>query len=277
MSQKYVLISNDGTIGFYDSVAHSVIPSGVFAITNEDYETFLNNQGSYIFKNIDGTATLISLTDVYVATDYGLTIKTIKSNETAPTGSITFTANPTAAELKLSFPAISGSISFSVDNIGAVGDTISAGGISISCASAAVNGSLYTVGTDVNETAANIVSCLNSNSTFSSTYKATSSNAVITILEVKKGNGSTPVTATCTGTITLTTGTSATSVKGYSTVIMNQKLESLSTTYTNEMEQIVRAYGISAMAGESIAVHTAELERLKAWRKSNQEAIINEQ
>jgi len=75
MSQKYVVINSDGTNAFYDSVINTVIPTTALEISDADYSTFFSSQGNYIFTSstVSGVtvAKLITLTDVYLASNYG--------------------------------------------------------------------------------------------------------------------------------------------------------------------------------------------------------------
>ena len=277
MSQHYVVINSDGTYGLYIEGVSATFPSTALEISDADYNTFINNEQDYDFENINGVATLVALTTVYIASDFGLTITESKNNVTVPSDSVSFSSSPTVAQLKAAFPATSGSKPFTVNSIGAVNDTIAIGGVNISCSSLAVAGTAYVVGADIAGTAANIAACLNSNVIFAAVYNAAVTGATITITEIKKGNGDTPANAIYTGSISITSGTAITSTKGYSTAIMNENLTALASTYTKEMEQIIRAYNLALIAGTSTTNHTAELANLKTWLTTNQEAIINEQ
>lgn len=277
MSQKYVVIASDGTNAFYDDGDSTTIPSGALAISDADYTTFFSDNGGYIFTNINGVATISALTTVYFASDYGLTITTGKSNATTHTGAVKFTSSPTTAELTAAFPSTAGSKTFTVNSIGSTEDTVALGGVTITCASTSAAGSTYAAGTDSSGTAANIAACLNGNSSFAAVYKATAANAVITIAEIMKGNGDDPADAVCTGTITLTTGTVAKSVWGYTTSVLNQKISAINSAYNAEMLQIIRADDLAKLKGISTSDHTAALASLSAWLDTEQEAAINEQ
>jgi hypothetical protein len=277
MSQKYVVISSDGINSFYDDGFNTIIPSGALEISDADYNTFFSDNGKYIFTNINGVATISALTTVYFATDYGLTITTGKSNTSTPVGAIRFNSSPTTAELEAAFPTTPGSKTFTVSSVGTVGDTVALGGVTINCAATLVLGSAYTVGTDAPGTAANIVACLNANSSFVAVYKATAANAVITITEIMKGNGDDPQDAVCTGGITLTTGTVVKSVWGYTTAILNQKISAINAVYNAEMLQIIRADDLAKLKGTATSDHTAALTSLSTWLDTEQEAAINEQ
>ena len=104
---KYVVINTDGTNAFYDSDINTEIPSNAFKISDSDYETFFSNQGYYIFIEGATVATLLALTDVYVASVYGTVITKQKSNVSIPTGSVSFTSEPTTEELETAFPCYS--------------------------------------------------------------------------------------------------------------------------------------------------------------------------
>lgn len=220
---------------------------------------------------------VVQIVDVFCYYDYGVSFKTVKSNYTVAAGEVLFYTTPTTAQLEAAFPTTMGSKAFTVSGTGAVGDTVSLGGVSVTCASSSSPGSTYVLGTDSSGTAANIAACLNGDSSFAAVYKATAANAVITIAEIMKGNGDDPVDAVCTGTVTLTTGTIAKSIWGYTTSVLNQKISAINSAYNAEMLQIIRADDLAKLKGTSTSDHTAALASLSTWLDTEQEAAINEQ
>ena len=217
----------------------------------------------------------------YMFYNFGMSYYSCDDNSVAKLGEALFNVeNPssiTTAQLEAAFPTTMGSKAFTVNNTGAVGDTVNIGGITITCASSPSLGSTYAAGTDSSGTAANIAACLNGNSSFAAVYKATAANAVITIAEIMKGNGDDPADAVCTGTITLTTGTVAKSVWGYTTSVLNQKISAINAVYNAEMLQIIRADDLAKLKGTATSDHTAALTSLSTWLDTEQEAAINEQ
>jgi hypothetical protein len=274
---KYVVINSDGTNAFYDSTINTTIPSTALSISEADHTTFFSSQGSYIFTNINGVATLTTLTDVYFASDYGMVVSKSKSNVSTPSGSVRFTAEPTSAELKASFPAVAGCRGFTVNTAGATGDTVSLEGAKITCGSSAVSGSTYLAGGDASATASNIYSCLSGNSTLTSVYDVTISGTVITLTEVIKGNGSTPSAAVTTGSITISSGTATSSVWGYSTSAFVSNLKSLEAVHTTQQEQNLRGYSLAQMNGNPTTSHKAEHDALESWFNTKKGVLINEQ
>ena len=271
MSQRYVVINTDGTYAFYDSIINTIIPSTALEISDADYSTFFSSQGNYIFTSstVNGTvvAKLITLTDVYLASNYGLTITQAKSNSTVPTGSISFPSTPTADQLKTAFPSAAGSRSYTVSKATAIGDTVTICGVTVTFAEA-----------DAAESAATIIcTALNADKAFSAIYKATVSGAVITVTEIIKGNGNTPAAATTTGSITITSGDAVTSVYGYSTAEFTRKLKELEAVHEEQQLQNLRGALLATLSDGSTDKHKEELAALEAWFDTEKEALINEQ
>ena len=123
--------------------------------------------------------------------------------------------------------------------------------------------------------ASDISSSLNANSNFSAYYTASYSDDTITITEKIPGNQNTPSAATYTGTVVISSGTPVSSVYGYKTALINQKITSLISVYTTEMEQIIRGYNVANLSGTSATSYKTALANLKSWLDTETEAIIN--
>lgn len=97
------------------------------------------------------------------------------------------------------------------------------------------------------------------------------------------GDGNTPSTAACSGTIAITSGTATTPVRGYITVTKLESLASVDSIYDTYSQQYDRAYAsLQTNTSLSDTVKTtngAEISAKKlaliAWRATERTAIIN--
>lgn len=113
--------------------------------------------------------------------------------------------------------AIQGKTETTVTTNAVAGDTISFMNITFTAATS-TSSTTFAVGSGVIDTAANIVTMLNSNTTFSALYTASSSTSVITITEKVAGGGHTPQVLITTGTIVLQQSTRIYSASAVSSV-----------------------------------------------------------
>lgn len=280
---KYVVINSDGTNSFYDSTINTTIPSGALSMSDTDYDTFFSNQGSYVFKNVSGVATLTALTTVYFATNYGTTITTATSNTATPTGATKFTSSPTTAELTSAFPSTAGARPYTVTANSVAADTVAVCGITLTATASTTSNTNYAVGSTIADTVANIVAALNANAKFNGLYTATASSTTFTITELLAGDGNTPGTAVCSGTIAITSGTATTSVQGYTTATKLASLASVDSTYQKYSQQYDRAYASvqtnpELSDTEKTTNQTSILaakKSLTTWRNTERSSIIN--
>ncbi len=264
----YVVFNGDGSFGFYDSNAGEV-PSTAAPIEAEQYNEFFSNPGAYtvVKSNTEDYAKIVAISDVWDTTDYGETIVKLKSNSAVGVGAIRFTAEPTANQLKTAFPSAAGSRLYTISKDAAVGDTVTICGVTVT----------FTEADAAESAAAVICTALNADKAFSAIYKATVSGAVVTVIEIIKGNGNTPAAATTTGSIAITSGDAVVSVYGYSTAEFTRKLKELEAVHEEQQLQNLRGALLATLSDGSTDKHKEELAALEAWFDTEKEALINEQ
>ena len=165
--------------------------------------------------SIDASDSTKPRTDiVYVKSDG--TIGYLKSGlgTGAIAGSKTYTINTNAVG------TIAGSNAYTIGTNFIAGDTVEFDGITFTTVSSNATGNQFNVGTSTTESATNLASVLNANTTINVLYNISASNGVITITEKTAGARNTPGSMTVTGTGKITVGTATTS-KSADTVTIN--------------------------------------------------------
>jgi hypothetical protein len=252
--------------------------NGTWQIPGNSTELDPESKNGYDAYFISGVWTYVAqIVDVICYYNYGVNFKTVKSNYTAATGEILFSATPTTAELTAAFPSIAGNMVHMVTKIPVITDTIKVQDVTLTATASTIDATNFAVGTTIALTVANIVTALKANATIAQYWDITSSDATFTLTEKIAGNRSTPTAITTTGTTIISSGTPINSVYGYKNAVMSQQLIILNQTYRDKLYPIERAL-VTAYASGNTAIVTSNKELLTSinaeW-KAKAEVITN--
>ena len=217
-------------------------------------------------KYKQSVAEQLGITPKYCYYNYGNSFKLVDDTYTAKIGEKVFKNSYSDAQLKIAFPATAGSITYTVETNAVAGDTVTI------CGNKLTAGTDFEVGTDTKITAANITNAFKS-----SIYKAVCTGNTITVSEIIYGDDNIPTNASFTGTIVISNSEVINSVKGYSTVKFYIDLDNLTTAYSEQQEQLARAFYLLTADGNDTTENRQELADLKSWLASSKEELINEQ
>ena len=235
--EYYIIIDTDGGMVFYIKGISASIPELALEISESDYYSYMNNPGEYFFELINGVATLVKLTTIYIVSNYGLTITNAKSNAVIPVGSISFSSYPTTEQLSEAYPSVGGQITSTLLKNISNGDIISVCDISITA------GTDFVIGSTLISTVQNIVDTLITKKQISTIYEITTPatpDGTFTLSEKIQGNKSTPTETESTDGTEISNSIITNSVYGYKNAYMCQQLKILTATYVSKLTEIKR-------------------------------------
>ncbi|WP_196607417.1 hypothetical protein [Pectinatus frisingensis] len=225
----------------------------------------------------------ISATYKYCASNYGLTVTSVSDTYVAETGEILFSSTPTVAQLTTAFPSTAGTCTYTVTANSVAGDTITfaniilTNSITLTSTASTTDANDYAVGSDIATTIKNIVTALQANTLISQYFTVTYTATTFTLTEKVAGNKNTPVVASTTGSIGVSTGSITTSVYGYKNALIAQQLVTLNAQYVNKNYPVERGL-VTAYAKNNTSTVTslnAKLTALNNEFNTKAQAIIN--
>ena len=188
------------------SAINADLPSGKKATQNQntvsiDASDSTKPRTDIVYAKSDGTIGYLK-SGLGTAAVAGKETYTVGTNAVgAIAGSKAYTINTNAVG------AVAGSNTYTVGTNFVANDTVEFDGITFTALASGATGNEFNVGASTTESATNLASALNANSTINSLYNVSASNGVVTITEKTASGGNTPGSMTTTSTGKITVGT----------------------------------------------------------------------